>query len=406
MIPPEFPANEKARQAAVERYAILDSLPEENYDNITELMAHVAGAPVSLITMLDKNRNYLKSHFGVPFDESPREISFCGHAINAKENITIIEDATIDNRFHDNPLVTDGGVKFYAGVPLNTPDKYRLGTLCIFDTKPRSLDDDVKLFLLNMAQQVETILEHRRQNQILIEYRRQLEARNKELEAFAQMVTHDIKSPLISALYLAQSLVEDHSDQMPKEASETVDKIVTSTSSVNKYIDQMLQYYTSEKVLLQGTELVDLAKLIAEVEDLTASTTDCKLTTSDFPANQSIQINRGALLQILVNLVTNGIKFTDKPPARIHIDFHEEALHYRISVTDHGVGISQEKITTVFDLFSQGEYNSFSGTGLGLATVKKLVDRMAGVISVESTVGSGSTFVVTIPKQFETEHSL
>jgi len=91
MIEPEFPENEQQRQLAVERYDILDTMPEASFDNITSLMSQISGAPISLITMLDNDRNYLKSHHGVPFSESPRDISFCGHAINAPEGIMIVE---------------------------------------------------------------------------------------------------------------------------------------------------------------------------------------------------------------------------------------------------------------------------------------------------------------------------
>lgn len=133
MIEPTFPKNEQERQLAVERYEILDTLPETCFDDITALICDISGAPISLITMLDRDRNYLKSHHGVPFTESPRNISFCGHAINSGDEIMIVEDARLDERFHDNPLVSEFNAIFYAGVPLQTPDGYKLGTLCIYD---------------------------------------------------------------------------------------------------------------------------------------------------------------------------------------------------------------------------------------------------------------------------------
>ena len=228
MIPPQMPANEVERQAAVERYNILDTLPEPSFDSVTALIAHVSGSPVSLITMLDRDRNFLKSHHGVPFDESPREISFCGHAINAESVITVVEDATQDERFIDNPLVTEHGIRFYAGVPLVTSDNFRLGTLCIFDLKPKPLDEEIELFLVKMAKQVEILLEHRLQNQALIDYRKQLEARNHELKYFAKVVAHDIKSPVISTLYIAQSLSEHYAAELSDAVRERVDRIVNS----------------------------------------------------------------------------------------------------------------------------------------------------------------------------------
>jgi hypothetical protein len=99
MIAPIYPENEADRQIAVEKYKILDTLEEEPYDNITTLMSYICNAPISLITLLDKDRNYLKSHKGVPFSESPRNISFCGHAINSKAAITVIEDVYNFNRY-------------------------------------------------------------------------------------------------------------------------------------------------------------------------------------------------------------------------------------------------------------------------------------------------------------------
>ena len=121
MIAPDFPDNEIQRQTAVEKYMLLDTLPEDCYDNITALMAYVCETPISLVTLLDKKRNFLKSHHGIPFNEFPREISFCGHAINSDDMITIVEDARLDKRFVDNPLVTEYQAIFYAGVPLIDP---------------------------------------------------------------------------------------------------------------------------------------------------------------------------------------------------------------------------------------------------------------------------------------------
>lgn len=397
MISPDLPPNEAKRQAAVDRYDILDTLPEENYDNITALIAHVADAPVSLITMLDKDRNFLKSHHGVPFQESPREISFCGHAINSAENITVIEDATQDLRFKGNPLVTDLGVRFYAGVPLTTPDNYRLGTLCIFDYKARSLNDDVKSFLINMTRQVEALLEQRYQNKILIDYRKQLEVRNSELEKFAKVAAHDIKSPVISTLFLAQALAENHGNDLPADAIDTANKIVTSLYSVCDYIDGTLEYYTSDKILLQGSESIDLENVFSNVKKLTATIKTCEFTTTDVRSWQ-VELNGGALLQILVNLVTNAMKFCDKDTAVIHIDFSEEPTHYSFTVSDNGVGISEDCIDTIFELFSQGEHDDSSGSGIGLATVKKLVNRMGGEISVNSQENMGSRFTFTVSK--------
>ncbi|MBD2149829.1 PAS domain S-box protein [Pseudanabaena sp. FACHB-1277] len=136
---PEIPANESDRLVALERYHILDTLPEQEYDDLTQLAADICGTPISLISLVAQDRQWFKSRVGIDVMETPRDISFCGHAV-ADGEILNIPDTTQDVRFADNPLVLqDPNIRFYAGVPLMTPDLYALGTLCVIDRQPRTL---------------------------------------------------------------------------------------------------------------------------------------------------------------------------------------------------------------------------------------------------------------------------
>ncbi|MGB6037267.1 MAG: GAF domain-containing protein, partial [Cryomorphaceae bacterium] len=144
MIEPGFPKNEAQRQRALERYAILDTIEEESYDNLTALLASICEVPISLVSLLDKDRNFMKSHYGVRFNEDPRQRSFCGHTIMQEGGVLIVPDATKDERFHDNPLVTEMGVRFYAGASLVDTQGLRLGALCVFGTEPKVLTDRQK----------------------------------------------------------------------------------------------------------------------------------------------------------------------------------------------------------------------------------------------------------------------
>ncbi len=168
MVFPKSPENEKERLAALKSYQILDTLSEQNFDDITLIASQICGTPISLISLVDENRQWFKSKVGLEATETHRDFAFCAHAINEPKQIFEIPDAYEDDRFHDNPLVTGGpNVRFYAGVPLVTPNGEALGTLCVIDNEPKSLTDDQKIALEGLSRQVMAQLELRRKNRQL-----------------------------------------------------------------------------------------------------------------------------------------------------------------------------------------------------------------------------------------------
>ncbi len=152
----EIPSSEEERLICLRNLNILDTLPEERFDRLTRLAKRLFGVPIALVSLVDEDRQWFKSRQGLDIEETPRDISFCGHAVYKRATL-VVNDTTKDPRFSDNPLVVgDEHIRFYAGCPLHSIDGHILGTLCIIDTEPRAFsaeDQDSLEDLAMMAQQ-------------------------------------------------------------------------------------------------------------------------------------------------------------------------------------------------------------------------------------------------------------
>lgn len=159
---PPIPANEAQRLQELYKYEILDTLPEEDFDDLTLLASQICHTPIALISLLDRDRQWFKSRIGLQAEQTGRDVSFCAHAV-ASDSLLVVPDATRDKRFMDNPLVQEGPhIRFYAGTPLKTPNGLNLGTLCVIDNKPRDLTDSELRALEALGRQVMSQLELRR----------------------------------------------------------------------------------------------------------------------------------------------------------------------------------------------------------------------------------------------------
>ena len=171
---PRIPENEAERLRALESYRVMDTPPESSFDDLTALVARILDVPIALVSLVDADRQWFKSRYGLDAPETPRDISFCGHVVTDQE-LLVVPDAFADHRFHDNPLVTgDPKVRFYAGVPLTTPDGHILGTLCAIDHEARQVSNRQLDTLRILGRQVADQLELRRQLRLTKDYEQRL----------------------------------------------------------------------------------------------------------------------------------------------------------------------------------------------------------------------------------------
>ncbi len=391
---PKTPENEAERLKSLEKYNIIDTLPEESYDEITSLAAYICETPIALVSLIDENRQCFKSHLGLNTSETPRKYSFCAHAINKPDEPFIIEDATEDSRFHDNPLVTgEPYIKFYAGAPLLNSDGYPLGSLCVLDHKPRTLNDSQIEALKNLSDQVVRTLELKRHQDSLATTNKLLKDKNEELEQFAYRAAHDLKSPLKNVSGLVDYCLNTQKENLDEEGQEMLKMMDQSSEELQALIEGILHYSRSDKWLQEEREDVDVKLLLEEVKNLLDSK-----NFSHFHLPQGevvINTHKVALKQVFMNLISNSIKYCDKAEPVIRIDYSKDDGHHYFSLTDNGPGIPEKDQNRLFQLFEvvhKEDKEGEKGTGIGLATVKKLLKGLGGKISLDSEEGNGTTF--------------
>jgi len=394
------PENEIERLIALQSYDIIDSGEEKDFDAIAAIASAICGTPISLITFIDEKRQWFKSHIGTDLTENVRDLSFCTYAIAGTEEIMIVPDALQDERFATNPVVTEANVTFYAGVPLVNEDGYALGTLCVLDQEPHDFSAAQIDALKGLAKQVVDKIELQRKVLTLEKTNQELINANILIQKFASMAAHDIKNPLSSIKLTSQALQTRQEIRDSESCLRLVNMNISATENLLFLVDEMMAYSKKPELLLEKCQEFDLNRQISKVISLLTVPDNMRIELP--PGKPMLYFSVIAIEQILINLLSNAIRYNDKTEGLIRISFTEDIDYYLLEVSDNGRGIpaafSEKIFSNNFTLKIKDRFNN-QGNGIGLATVKDLLYLLDSSISVTSEVGTGSTFIVRLKRK-------
>ncbi|WP_338839037.1 GAF domain-containing hybrid sensor histidine kinase/response regulator [Flavobacterium ginsenosidimutans] len=398
-----IPDNELQRLAALKRYNILDTLPDDAFDDATRLVSYICGVPIAHISFIDENRQWFKSEIGVGVSEVPREISFCNYTI-LDTKIVEINDTHVNDTFKDDPNVTGGfNVRFYAGIPLTTPDGYNIGTLCAVDHVVKELNDNQRNALSIVAKHVMAQLELGTKNIQLQHQRKIAERAVLARDTFLANMSHEIRTPLNSIIGFTDLLAQTELNDVQRDYIESVQ---IAGENLLLIVNDVLDISKIESGnLVIESEPFNLKKTLKHVYNLLKVKVQKDVEFNlflDAEMPDMVIGDQGRLNQILVNLIGNSLKFTNEGEVTVSvkkIDETEDDYSLKFSVKDTGIGIPKDKLKTIFERFTQGEESTtrtYGGTGLGLNIVKQLVELQKGEVDVKSTPNRGSEFWVQL----------
>ena len=386
------PPDEAERLEELRRFGVLDTPPERRFDRLTRLVAGLLDVPISLVSLVDSDRQWFKSKVGLAADETPRELAFCAHAILG-DKVLIVPDAADDARFRDNPLVTgDPNIRFYAGAPLVTGAGKRVGTLCAIDRKPRELTAQQRSLLQELAAVVVDELELSASLHALAERTRQLTRRNDELRTFSHALSHDFRGPIRRIRSFCELVDEDGL----ANSAEHFEHIARSAETADALLSALRSYFEvgRERTVRACSSQEILEQSLATLEDAIVES-GARVDAKSLPV---VQFAPGLLLSVFTNLIDNAIKYRSDDAPIIRVSCRRDGGSYEFEVADNGRGIRAEHLDRALAPFCRLTSDpAIPGSGLGLSICQKILEKSGGALRVESDFGRGSRFYFTVP---------
>lgn len=379
------------RLETLRKYDILDTPPDGTYDHIVKLVAKLLNVPIAIVSLVDTDRIWFKSAFGLNVQQIPREEGLCASAIFSKD-FYMVENALKDPRTLRNSLITSElGLRFYAAVPLTTSDGFNLGTLCVLDKKPRILNNTEQQILEDLARVVIEQLELRLMARLAIN------SQNK----MAYMITHDVRSAVCHIPALVDLIKEQKGN--PDEIEKMWDMMKLAADKSMQAVDSFLTYAKNLSVdIIYRFEPVDLSELtnrVVSTNKVLASKKQQKIESS-LEANIHVNGDKTRLSELIDNFLSNAIKYSPRGK-NITVVLEKKREKVILEVKDEGQGMTIEDMNNAFKRFSKLSAvptgNEVS-TGLGLWIAKEIAESHGGNVKVKSKgKDKGTIFTIELP---------
>lgn len=401
------PQDETKRIQSLKSYEILDTAAEEQFNELVELASYICGTPISLVTFIDTERQWVKAKVGIDAKETSREVAFCSHTILTDE-IFIVKDARADERFFDNPFVTgEANIQFYAGAPLIDKEGHRLGALCVIDQKPRDLSQEQLSALKKLSKMVVAHLELRlelkkqKEQEEFLKKQTMMMIQSAKMSTLGEMasgIAHEINNPLTiiqGTIHLVKKMIAGP-DYNPDMVLEKLDRVETTTVRISKIIKGLLHF--SRDTVDSKLEQVRLKDIINDTIDMCSERlrlNDIELRL-ELKTDVMIECKPIQISQALLNLINNSYDaILGSNEAWIKISLDNEGEKILLSVTDSGQGIREDIVDKVLQPFFTTKEPG-KGTGLGLSISKGLIETHGGDLYYDKN-SKNTKFSIRLP---------
>lgn len=396
---PAIPLDEKDRVQALHAYGILDTDPEQDYDEIVQLAAQICEIETAHLSLIDSERQWLKAKVGFGSTEIDRKLAFCSHTI-LQDDILLVPDATKDDRFLNNPLVKGTPeIRFYAGMPLVSESGHNIGSLCVIDVKPRVLRDNQIHALRILSKQVMKQLELRKAVRHLEEQRKQLKETNEINSRLLSIIGHDVRAPLSSLSGLIHLIANGMLSQV--EMSQALMQVKNTMTSTEFLLHDLLQWATAqqERNSFVQEKIIphEIIQELIKIFNQEFVNKENRLFNEISPSTK-VGFDKNIVRFVFRNLLLNASKFTEQGTIRIYAE--KQGSYTLIHIQDTGRGMSQERVNSLFDWKMKASTpgtKGEKGSGLALLLCYDLLTKNGATIAVRSKEAEGSTFSIALP---------